>query len=91
MRYEIRLSKLAAKQFRALSAPVQLRLKARIDALSLDPGPHGAKALKGVTGLFRIREGDYRVIYQVRDTELLVLVVKIGDRKTIYRRLAGIQ
>jgi mRNA interferase RelE/StbE len=90
MPYEVRFSKTAEKQFRSLPVQVQLQLKSKIDGLSIDPKPHGAKLLKGIRDLFRIRVGDYRIIYQVLDDELLVLIVKIGDRKTIYRRLSDI-
>jgi mRNA interferase RelE/StbE len=58
----------------------------RIIALAEDPRPQNATALKGerFKGLYRIRSGDYRVIYQVQDTQLIVLVVKIGNRKDVY-------
>lgn len=50
-----------------------------------EPTPQGVKKLAGGVALYRIREGDYRIIYTIRDKELIVLVVKIGDRKEIYR------
>jgi mRNA-degrading endonuclease RelE of RelBE toxin-antitoxin system len=52
--------------------------------LTANPRPQGVKKLAGEDNLHRIREGDYRIIYTIRDKELIVLVVKIGDRKEIY-------
>lgn len=50
-----------------------------------NPRPQGVKELAGEDDVYRIREGDYRIIYTIRDKELIVLVVKIGDRKETYR------
>jgi mRNA interferase RelE/StbE len=57
-----------------------------IDALRLEPRPHGSKKLVGEDNLYRIRTGDYRIIYQVRDKQLIILVIAIGNRRDIYRR-----
>ncbi|MFV2018827.1 type II toxin-antitoxin system RelE family toxin [Micromonospora sp. LOL_023] len=78
--YEIQLDPKAAK----LDRPVQSRLVAAIAALSVDPRPHGVKALTGHPGLLRIRVGDYRVVYQIDDGKLIVLVVHLGHRSDIY-------
>jgi mRNA interferase RelE/StbE len=56
-----------------------------MDKLAQDPRPPGAKKLHGEPGLFRVRAGDYRVIYTVRDKVLLVLVLAIGHRRDVYR------
>ena len=53
--------------------------------LANDPRPPGCDKLAGVENLYRIRVGDYRVVYQIRDEMLLVLVVKIGHRREVYR------
>jgi mRNA interferase RelE/StbE len=53
----------------------------------MDPRPPGAKKLADSDKLYRIRSGNYRIVYQVEDEILLVLVVKIGDRKDVYRNL----
>jgi mRNA interferase RelE/StbE len=58
--------------------------------LEEDPRPHGAETLESKEKLYRIRVGpgkNYRAIYQIRDDILVVLVVKVGDRKEVYRRL----
>lgn len=85
--YIIELSKRAQKQLNALPPLVQARLIPEIDILSTNPRPPGVKPLKGTTGLLRLRVGDYRVIYQVADEYLLVLVVEIGHRREVYRAI----
>ncbi|HEY7034045.1 MAG TPA: type II toxin-antitoxin system RelE/ParE family toxin [Thermomicrobiales bacterium] len=87
MRYRVDLAKRAQRQFRNLSPDVQKRVLPRIRALADDPRPPGAIRLAGEEGLFRIRVGDYRVIYAIEDDVLLVLVVAVGHRKEIYRDL----
>jgi len=85
--YTIEFSHRGARQFKDLPKQVQVRLKTKIDALSENPRPRGVEKLKGEDDLYRIRVGDYRVIYQVKDKALIVLIVKIGDRKEVYRRI----
>ncbi len=86
-RYQVTYTKAAARALRRLDRPVQLRLTDAIDDLGDDPRPHGTKALQGAGGLLRVRVGDYRVVYMVRDDELLVLVVTLGHRREVYRSL----
>lgn len=58
----------------------------KIDSLAKDPTPAGSKLLKGKhAGLHRLRSGDFRVLYQVEDERLVVLVVKVGNRREVYR------
>ncbi|MGL5795410.1 MAG: type II toxin-antitoxin system RelE family toxin [Waterburya sp.] len=85
MNYRIEFVKQAAKQFKALPNQEQQRLKPKIDALVKDPRPIGVVKLSGQEDLYRIRVGSYRVIYSIQDNQLLILVVKIGHRKDIYR------
>ncbi|WJK40470.1 type II toxin-antitoxin system RelE/ParE family toxin [Solwaraspora sp. WMMA2056] len=82
--YEIQLDTKAAKLLRKLDRPVQSRLVAAIAALSIDPRPHGVNALTGHPGLLRIRVGDYRVVYQIDDGKLIVLVVHLGHHSDVY-------
>lgn len=56
-----------------------------MDALAGDPRPKGVKKLFGLDDLYRIRVGEYRVVYQIQDNRLIVLVVRIGHRKDVYR------
>ena len=85
MLYRIELSKPAVRQFEKLSKPVQTRLKSRIDAFAHDPRPQGVKKLVGEDELYRLRVGDYRIIYQIQDKVLLVVVMRMGNRKEVYR------
>jgi len=66
---------------------LQKRLFAVIQSLAAIPRPAGVKAITGRQGFFRVRVGDYRIIYLVKDEELLVLVVRVGHRKDIYETL----
>jgi mRNA interferase RelE/StbE len=70
----------------SLPRPDQQRIAARIDALSKNPRPPGNEKLRGADGLYRVRQGDYRIIYTVKDAELVVLVITIGNRRDVYRR-----
>jgi mRNA interferase RelE/StbE len=84
--YTIEFSSTAERQFKKLSVQLQKRLTPKIDALAKNPRPSGMKKLEGEENLYRIRVGDYRIIYQIQDNKLIVLVVKIGDRKEIYKK-----
>ncbi len=86
-RYHVIYAKAAARALRRLDRPLQRRLVDAIDQLGDDPHPQGAKALQGGESLLRIRVGDYRIIYAVRDDQLLVLVATLGHRREIYRKL----
>lgn len=87
MAWRVEFSAKAEKQFKALDRAVQRRLATEIDGLAENPRPYGAVKLAGEEGIYRIRMGDYRVVYQVRDRFLLVLVVRVGHRKDVYRGL----
>jgi mRNA interferase RelE/StbE len=85
MSYRVEFAKQAAKQFKALPPQEQERLRLKIDALSSNPRPSGLTKLAGEENLYRIRVGNYRIIYSIYDRQLMVLVVKIGHRKEVYR------
>lgn len=75
----------AARQLGKLTPEIQRRVARVIDRLVKDPRPRGARKLEGVEGLYRLRFGDYRILYQVLDQTQTLLVVAVGDRKDIYR------
>ena len=75
----------AERQLKALAEANQKRIVTRLKALRYNPRPQGVKKLTGEDDLYRIREGTCRIIYTIQDKELIVLVVKIGDRKEVYR------
>jgi mRNA interferase RelE/StbE len=85
MAYAILLAPPAERQLKALAESTQKRIVKRLKSLQHNPRLQGVKKLAGEDGLYRIREGSYRIIYKVQDKELIVLVVKIGDRKEVYR------
>ena len=63
---------------------IQRQLQPKIDALANHPRPHGVEKLKGESNFYRVRSGDYRIIYQIKDKVLLVLLIKIGHRREVY-------
>lgn len=85
--YRIEFSPSAERQLKSLPREVQVRLKARIDALAEDSRPRGAERLSGAEEYYRIRAGDYRVIYAIEGRDLIVLVVRVGHRRDVYRRV----
>jgi mRNA interferase RelE/StbE len=89
-RYQISFTPRARRDLSSLPKEVQRRLDVRILALSENPRPPGSKKLSGEEDLYRIRLGDYRVIYGVYEEQLLVLVIKVGPRRDVYRSLRSI-
>ncbi|WP_240372840.1 type II toxin-antitoxin system RelE family toxin [Brevibacterium zhoupengii] len=85
MSYSISYVSSAAKTLRKLDKSVARRLLATISQLAEDPRPPGCIQLKGGDGELRIRVGDYRVIYDIYDEELRILVLRVGHRREIYR------
>jgi len=83
--YSISLAPAAVRQFRKLPSLIQRRLKPHIDSLSADPRPPGTKKMEGEAHLYRVRVGDYRIVYYIWDDEREVLLVKIAHRREIYR------
>ena len=81
--YQIRITKTAQKQLDKLPSQVATRLFDLIQSLATNPRPPGCKKLKGRDG-FRIRKGDFRIIYDVFDKLLIVEIIAVGDRKDIY-------
>lgn len=86
MSYTVTVDRKAAKFLRALTdKSLSLRFREAIDALAENPPPPGCVKLQGESELYRVRVGDYRIVYQIQDAVLVVLVVKIGHRREIYR------
>ncbi|MBF2004531.1 type II toxin-antitoxin system RelE/ParE family toxin [Chlorogloeopsis fritschii PCC 9212] len=85
MSYKVEILKGALKQLKKLSPELQERIQVKIDDLAIEPRPNGVKKLKGQENAYRIRVGDYRVIYEIFDDVLLVNVVEIGHRSKVYK------
>ena len=82
--YEVLLSRAARKQLNILPVFIQNKIIEDITDLSFNPRPVACKKLKGYKNAWRIRAGDYRIIYEIEDQVLRVLVIAIGHRKDIY-------
>ena len=86
MPYVVLIKASAAKELDAIdNAPTRRRIVDLIQALAVDPRPPACKKLAGPDGAFRVRAGDYRVVYTVNDREIVVEIIKIGHRREIYR------
>lgn len=84
MSYALEILRLAQKQLAWIDAPQRSRIIDAIHSLSQTPRPVGSKKLSGRPA-WRIRVGDYRVIYEIHDGRLLILVVEVGHRRDVYR------
>jgi mRNA interferase RelE/StbE len=88
VKYTVQMLSSARKALAALPKPDQIRVDQHITALADNPRLVGAIPLKGSgKGLWRLRVGNYRVLYSIEDDKRIVVVVDVGNRKDIYRRL----
>ncbi|MFI8279506.1 type II toxin-antitoxin system RelE/ParE family toxin [Streptomyces sp. NPDC085929] len=89
MKYAFRFTTAAQRQLRAIERPAAMRILTALTALGDDPYREDSdiKKLTGPSGLYRLRVGSYRVAYQVLDGELVILVVKVGDCRDVYKTL----
>jgi mRNA interferase RelE/StbE len=85
--YLVTLKPSAARALTKLPADHRRRIAATIDALAGNPRPAGAEVLEARERVYRVRTGDYRILYQIQDAVLVVLVVRIGHRREIYRHV----
>ena len=86
MSYRVEFTAAAARQVKKLPRPARDRVLDAIEDLGEDPRPHGARKLVGERTAWRIRIGDYRVLYDVFDSELTVFVVRAAHRREVYER-----
>jgi mRNA interferase RelE/StbE len=85
--YEVELTARARKQYKALDPVVRERVGRALRDLGADPTPAQVKALAGGSGLLRVRVSAWRIIYQIDHDQTRVLIVDVGHRSTVYRRL----
>jgi len=85
--YRIEFTPAADRDFRGLPEDVQRRLRPKIDALAGNPRPRGVETLAGERDPHRIRVGDYRIFFQIRDEVLVIVLVRIRHRRDVYRNL----
>lgn len=84
--YSLRIKRTAARDIEAIAGKAdRQRIVRRISALADDPRPPGCEKLAGHEGRYRIRQGNYRILYSIEDAELLIWVVKVGHRRDVYR------
>ena len=86
MSYEVILGRRVEKFLVKLDRPISRRIINAVEALGGNPYPPGVQQMKGYENRWRIRVGDYRIIYEIYEQELVVLVVRVGHRKEVYRR-----
>ena len=84
-RYRVVFRKSVAQDMHRIPNGNLRRILAAIDSLSEDPRPSGIEKLSGQER-YRMRQGDYRIIYEIKDDEVIVVVVKVGHRKDVHRR-----
>jgi mRNA interferase RelE/StbE len=85
--YVIQFVPSADKALRRLPTKAQRRIVTAVDSLAENPRPAGCTKLAGEENLWRIRVGDYRVVYSISDKDLIVLVLRVAHRKDVYRHL----
>jgi mRNA interferase RelE/StbE len=83
--FSIRFLRRARKDLEKIPTKTQDRILKAIQNLGADPYPSGSKKLEGSSDSFRIRVGDYRVIYEIKKKEIYILIVRIGHRKDVYK------
>ena len=86
MTYQVALAPAAARQLRKFDPQVRRRTQAAIELLATEPRPPAATRLVGGAGAWRVGTGDYRIVYEIEDERLIVLVLSAGHRREIYQR-----
>jgi mRNA interferase RelE/StbE len=85
VKYKIVVLPAARKELLSLPSEMQKRIDRKILALSDDPRPHDIKALHGEKKLYRVRVGDYRIVYGIEDKIITIIIVRVRHRKDVYR------
>lgn len=83
--YDVSFRRSAEKDLRKLDAGVQKRVMRAVEALEIEPRPDGCRKLTGSDDAYRIRVGDYRVVYTVNDIVHIVAIEHVGHRRDVYR------
>lgn len=84
--YKVIFEEPAQRQLRKLDRATQARLLRSLLKLESNPRVNGSERLTGMEDLYRLRSGDYRILYRIKDDKLFVLVVDVGHRREIYQR-----
>ena len=83
--YSIQLKPSARKELEALPDRILARIVQKLELLSITPRPAGCKKLKGISDTYRVRVGDYRILYRIEDSLLIIEVIRIANRKDAYK------
>ena len=86
MAYRVEVGPAALRNLKRLSRETQTRIRAAVDRLADNPRPPGVEKLAAQENRYRVRVGNYRVVYQIRDAVLVVLVVRVAHRREVYRK-----
>lgn len=85
--YQIEFAPRTEKQLKIIPTHIRAKIFDRIEKLSKTPRPKNIEPLQGLDlGLFRIRQGDYRIVYSIQDSKLLILILRIVHRKEVYKK-----
>ena len=84
--YRVEFSAKAARQFTSLPLKVQKFLKPRLEGLTENPRPQAVTKLSEYESLFRLRAGVYRIFFEVQESDEVILIVKVGHRREVYRK-----
>lgn len=85
MTYEVEITPAAKRQIKKLTKSVQALIIERLEQLAENPRPPSILKMEGEEDFYRVRVGDYRIIYEIQDRVLLIVVVKVGHRSSVYR------
>ncbi len=85
MPYKVIFKPSADKALSKLPLDAQRRIVTAVDALAIEPRPHGVVKLTGDDDLWRVRVGEYRIVYEIHDGRLIVLVLRVAHRRDVYR------
>ena len=83
--YNIEVSSTAEKQLRKLSQKDQINVLKRIQELSREPRPNHSRKLRGQDNIYRVRVGNYRILYSIENRHLTIIILKVGHRRDVYR------
>jgi len=86
MPYAIEVSPAAERELRGLPVTVQDKIRPVIRALANEPRPSGVVKMQGRDHTYRVRSGDYRIVYEIHDAVLQILIVRIANRRDVYRQ-----
>jgi mRNA interferase RelE/StbE len=83
--YKVSIKNSALKEIQQIPKPFRIKIIETIDSLAVNPRPSGVKKLENFKNSYRVRVGQYRIVYEIEDRQLLIEVIKVANRKEVYR------